>query len=554
MTKKSESSPDEGKKLQMDKERKLGKDQRSDKDQRSHQDKRSDKDQVNTSLDETEQTENEQIAQRKSKLSRLRLKEDPHGRKINPYPNDFRPTHLAGELHHLYDNESTESLEKNEISLLIAGRMMTRRLMGKASFVNLQDRSGVIQLYVKQDLIGESNYEEFLNLDLGDILGIEGSLFKTKTGELSVKVKKLELLTKSLRPLPDKWHGLTDHEMRYRQRYLDLIVNREVRETFIIRSETVQAIRDFLREHQFLEVETPMMQVIPGGATARPFITHHNALNMDLYLRVAPELFLKRLVVGGFERVFEINRNFRNEGLSTRHNPEFTMLEFYQAYADYNDFMVFTERLLKTVIQKVKKTLKLYYQGIEIDFSRSFQRFTIKQAILEYNPEIQSGDLENRNFLMQMLQKKGVTVDKSFGIGKLQMMIFEDFVEEKMQQPTFITAYPTEVSPLARSNDDNPEVTDRCELYIGGREIANLFSELNDPEDQASRFRSQASSKASGDEEAMHYDGDYITALEFGLPPCAGCGIGIDRLVMLLTDSPSIRDVLLFPHMKPSQE
>jgi lysyl-tRNA synthetase class 2 len=486
---------------------------------------------------------NEQIEQRREKLSLLR-------KKGNPFPNHFKPNYLAAQLKMQFATKSNEDLENNPLSVSVAGRMMTRRLMGKASFVHLQDMSGRIQLYVKEDLLLKDVYAEFQNWDLGDILGVEGTLFKTKTGELTIKVACIQLLTKALRPLPDKWHGLVDHETRYRQRYLDLIANENSRRTFIIRSKVIQVIREFLTKQQFLEVETPMMQAIPGGAAAKPFITHHNALEMELYLRVSPELYLKRLVVGGFERVFEINRNFRNEGLSTRHNPEFTMLEFYQAYADHRDFMGLIETMLREVVEKVLGDPTIFYQGIKIDFSKPFARLTIQEAILLFNSDVKKSDLESKEFLIKILEKQGKTFDLSCGLGRLQLEVFENSVESKLQQPTFIMQYPTEVSPLARCNDQNPEVTDRCELYIAGREIANLFSELNDAEDQATRFRTQAAALAAGDEEAMHFDADYIVALEHGLPPTAGAGIGIDRLVMLLTDSPSIRDVLLFPHMR----
>ncbi len=502
---------------------------------------------------------NEQIAQRKSKLSELR-------KAGNAFPNDFRRQNLAADLHLKYGDKENTELEANPILVTLAGRMMTRRVMGKASFVHLQDMSGRMQLYIRKDVlsevpkgsdvseiseVSEDRYDQFQTWDLGDILGVRGTLFKTKTGELSVKVQDIRLLTKSLRPLPDKWHGLHDQEIRYRQRYLDLIVNEHARRTFVIRSKVIQAIREFLTHQGFLEVETPMMQVIPGGATARPFMTHHNALNMDLYLRVAPELYLKRLVVGGFEKVFEINRNFRNEGLSTRHNPEFTMLEFYQAYADFKDFMDLTEILLREIVQKVLGNLSVNYQGNTIDFEKPFQRLTIKEAIVKYNSAVKLSDLQDSTILTKILSDLGIKVEKNWGLGKLQLELFEQTVEQKLQNPTFILEYPTEVSPLARCNDQDPTITDRTELYIAGREIANLFSELNDPEDQAERFQKQATNKAAGDEEAMHYDADYITALEHGLPPTAGEGIGIDRLVMLLTDSPSIRDVLLFPHMRP---
>ncbi len=487
---------------------------------------------------------NEQIAQRRAKLKILR-------EKGNPFPNDYRRQHLANELHEQHGDKSSEVLEENPISVAIAGRMMTRRLMGKASFVHVQDMTGQMQLYIKQDALSAGCYEEFQTWDLGDILGAEGTLFKTKTGELSVKVTRIILLTKALRPLPDKWHGLTDQEIRYRQRYLDLIVNESSRKTFLIRTKTIQAIRDFLVKRQFLEVETPMMQMIPGGAAAKPFTTHHNALDMKLYLRISPELYLKRLVVGGFERVFEINRNFRNEGLSTRHNPEFTMIEFYQAYADYRDLMDLTECMFKEILQNILGTQVISYQGQELDFSKPFQRLTIIDAILQFNPDISEKTLQDKELLTKLLQSSGLKVENAWGLGRLQIELFENTVETKLQQPTFIIQYPTEVSPLARCSDQNPEVTDRAELYIAGREIANLFSELNDADDQARRFQKQAAALDAGDEEAMHFDADYITALEHGLPPTAGEGIGIDRLVMLLADVPSIRDVLLFPHMRP---
>lgn len=488
---------------------------------------------------------NEQILVRRQKLKNLR--------KLGPaFPNDFRPKDLAIKLHELYDAKTAEELEAKPILVSLAGRMMTRRVMGKASFVNLQDRSGKIQLYIKKDLLS-SSYEDFENWDLGDILAVEGQVFKTKTGELSIKVSNLRLLTKALRPLPDKWHGLADHELRYRQRYLDLLVNTEVKKTFVIRSKLIQNIRQFFAEQDFLEVETPMMQPIPGGATAKPFITHHNALGMDLYLRVAPELYLKRLVVGGLERVMEINRNFRNEGLSTRHNPEFTMLEFYQSYADVTDFMNFTETMLRTVILNVLGTTNVLYQGVELDFGQPFARYTIKEAILKYYPGLTLEDIEDKTRLKILLEKVGIKGDPKWGLGRCQLELFEHGVENQLQQPTFITGYPTEISPLARASDHNSEITDRSELFVAGRELANLFSELNDAEDQAARFQKQVQDKDSGNEEAMHYDADYIVALEYGLPPCAGCGVGIDRLAMVLTDSPSIRDVLLFPQMRTQQ-
>ncbi len=493
--------------------------------------------------DQNGEDTHEQVEQRRRKLAKLREKGPA-------FPNDFRRSHFAQNLLDEFNSVETKELEEKNLQGSVAGRLMTRRLMGKASFVHLQDMSGRIQLYIKQEALPEGLYDEFQSWDLGDIIGAAGTVFKTKTGELSVKVEKIQLLTKALRPLPDKWHGLTDHETRYRQRYLDLIVNEESRRVFIIRSQVIQYIREFLTKRKFLEVETPMMQSIPGGAAAKPFITHHNALDMDLYLRVSPELYLKRLVVGGFERVFEINRNFRNEGLSTKHNPEFTMIEFYQAYADYQDFMNLTEEMLKEVVEKIFNTSKVSYQGIEIDFSKPFARYTIKEAILKFNPELTEMDLIHRDQLDRLMKKLGYPSESSWGLGRLQLELFEKTVESKLLQPTFIMEYPIEVSPLARSSDKDPELTDRCELFIAGREIANLFSELNDAEDQASRFQKQVLAKEAGDEEAMHYDSDYILALEQGLPPTAGEGIGIDRLVMLLTDSPSIRDVLLFPHMR----
>jgi lysyl-tRNA synthetase class 2 len=486
---------------------------------------------------------NEQIELRRQKLAKLREKN-------NAFPNDFRRNAFTLDLIEKFSEESPENLEVLNMTVAVAGRMMTRRLMGKASFMHLQDVTGRIQLYIKQETVGDAAYEDFQDLDLGDILGITGVVFKTKTGELSLKVTTLQLLTKSLRPLPDKWHGLNDQEIRYRQRYLDLIVNESSRQVFKIRSQTIQIIRDFLTERQFLEVETPMMQSIPGGAAAKPFITHHNALGMDLYLRVSPELYLKRLVVGGFERVFEINRNFRNEGLSTRHNPEFTMIEFYQAYVNYHDLMDLTESMLREVVQKTHQTLKIMYQGIELDFATPFTRLTIQEAILQHNPELTVNDLQEKSRLSAVLKNLGYEAAQKDTVGKLQLELFERTAEAKLLQPTFITEYPIEVSPLARCNDKNPLLTDRAELFIVGREMANLFSELNDPEDQAQRFQQQVLAKDSGDEEAMHYDADYVTALEYGLPPTAGEGIGIDRLVMLLTDSPSIRDVLLFPQMR----
>ncbi len=487
--------------------------------------------------------EQEQIAQRRAKLAQLR-------EQGNPFPADFRRDVMAGELHAEYDGKDAETLEQQPIRVKVAGRIMTRRIMGKASFMHLQDMSGRIQIYMQRDVLPEGVYKAFKGWDIGDIVGIEGTLFKTRTGELSVRAEQARLLTKALRPLPDKFHGLADQEIRYRQRYLDLIMNEVSREIFRVRSQIVNIIRQFLIERGFLEVETPMMQAIPGGATARPFTTYHNALDMELYLRIAPELYLKRLVVGGFEKVFEINRNFRNEGLSTRHNPEFTMLEFYQAYADYNDLMDLTEEMLRLLAQMVLGGTKVTWQGETYDFGAPFSRMTVKESILHFNPEIRAEQLESREQASGIAAGLGIPLKASYGLGKIQIEIFEKTVEHRLKQPTFITAYPTEVSPLARRNDEDPSVTDRFEFFVGGREIANGFTELNDAEDQAERFRKQVEEKETGDLEAMHYDADYITALEHGMPPTAGEGIGIDRLVMLFTDAASIRDVLLFPHMR----
>jgi lysyl-tRNA synthetase class 2 len=484
------------------------------------------------------------IAQRKAKLAALR-------EAGFTYPADFRRSSIAAELHARYGSEPAEFFEQQPLRVRVAGRMMTRRIMGKASFCHLQDYSGRLQLYLTRDGLPEGLYEEFKRFDLGDILGAEGVLFKTKTGELSVKVDQIRLLAKALRPLPEKYHGLTDQEARYRQRYLDLIMNEVTRRTFRIRSKAIQEIRKFLLERDFLEVETPMMQVIPGGATARPFTTYHHALDMQLYLRIAPELYLKRLVVGGFEKVFEINRNFRNEGLSTQHNPEFTMLEFYQAYAEYQDLMDLTELMLREVAQNTLGTTIITYQGREIDFGKPFKRLTLLESLVRFNPGLASEDVDNLEAARRVAEKLDIPILPSFGLGKIQTEIFEKTVEPKLLDPTFITEYPVEVSPLARRNDKNPFVTDRFELFIAGREIANGFTELNDPEEQAERFRAQLKARALGDEEAMHFDEDYLIALEHGMPPTAGEGIGIDRLVMLLTDSPSIRDVLLFPHLRP---
>ncbi len=488
--------------------------------------------------------ENQIIAERRAKLRDLRALG-------NAFPNDFRRTHLAADLHRDYDVKSNEELEPAATKVMVAGRMMLKRVMGKASFATLQDMSGRIQLYLSNDVTGENAHAAFKHWDLGDILGAEGTLFKTKTGELSVKVTGLRLLAKSLRPLPEKFHGLADQEQKYRQRYLDLITNPESQRVFNARSAIIQAMREFFVARGYLEVETPMMQPIPGGAAARPFVTHHHALDMELYLRIAPELYLKRLVVGGMDKVFEINRNFRNEGMSTRHNPEFTMLEFYEAYQDYHYLMDLTEELMRALAQMVSGTTTLTYQGESIDLGKPFDRLTMAEAIAKYNPRYSLQDLSKIESLRGALESFKVEVFHTDGLGLLQLKLFEQTTEDKLVQPTFIVAHPTDVSPLARRNDNNPAVTDRFELFITGRELANGFSELNDPEDQAARFQQQAQAKEAGDEEAMYYDADYVRALEYGLPPTAGEGIGIDRLVMLLTDSTSIRDVILFPQMRP---
>jgi lysyl-tRNA synthetase class 2 len=491
-----------------------------------------------------DQEEHALIAQRRAKLNALR-------EAGNAFPNDFRRDAIAGELHAEYDQKDNDLLEASPVRVKVAGRLMAKRVMGKASFAQLQDMSGRIQLFLQRETLPEGVYQDFKGWDIGDIVGAEGVLFKTRTGELSIKTESIRILTKSLRPLPEKFHGLADQETRYRQRYIDLIMNEVSRETFRMRTRIVQYIRQYLNDRNFLEVETPMMQAIPGGATARPFTTYHNALDMDLFLRIAPELYLKRLVVGGYERVYEINRNFRNEGLSTRHNPEFTMLEFYQAYVDYHDLMDLTEDLLVGMATDLLGTTSIDYQGERFDFGRPFRRMTLRDSILHFNPGLASGDVDDPGSARALATSLGIALKDSYGLGKIQVEIFEKTVEERLVDPTFITAYPTEVSPLARRNDDNPFISDRFEFFVGGREIANGFSELNDAEDQAERFRRQVEEKAAGDLEAMHYDADYIRALEHGMPPTAGEGIGIDRLVMLFTDSPSIRDVLLFPHMRP---
>lgn len=492
----------------------------------------------------TDKEENKLILERKTKLKELR-------QKGNPFVNNFKPNNCSIDIIENYNSFSKEELIAKNKQVSVAGRMMLRRVMGKASFAQLQDASGKIQLYVTRDDLAQNFYNDnFKKWDIGDIIAAKGVLFKTKTNELSIRVSEISLLTKSLRPLPEKFHGLTDKEMIYRQRYLDLIMNESSRNIFKRRSEIISYIRNFFLQHNYLEVETSMMHPIPGGAIAKPFIVHHNALNIDMYLRIAPELYLKRLIIGGMERVFEINRNFRNEGLSNRHNPEFTMIEFYQAYATYNDLMDLTEDLLRKIAKDVCKSEQIQYQGQTFDFSKKFERLSVFDAILKYNPHLTKQDI-TQDKVKVSAEKLAIKVKDSWGLGKIQIEIFEKTVEEKLIQPTFITEYPAEVSPLARKNDDNPFVTDRFELFIAGREIANGFSELNDAEDQAQRFSAQTLEKNTGDDEAMHYDSDYIKALEYGMPPTAGEGIGIDRLVMLFTDSKSIRDVLLFPHMRP---
>jgi lysyl-tRNA synthetase class 2 len=466
---------------------------------------------------------------------------------VNPYPNDFKPQHTSDDILAAYGDK--EQIDASDVNLVVAGRILARRSFGKAAFIQLQDRKGRIQIYVKKDEIGEDAFASFETFDIGDIVGAEGYPFRTKTAELSLHARSIRLLVKSLLPLPEKFHGLTDVETRYRQRYVDLIVNPESRDIFIKRSRIVNLIRSFMTNRDFLEVETPMMHQIPGGATARPFITHHNTLDMKLYLRVAPELYLKRLVVGGLERVFEINRNFRNEGISIRHNPEFTMMEFYQAYATYEDLMDLTEELFCHIAQELLGTLAFSNQGLDISFQRPWKRLTVRAAILEYG-DIEAKQLDDRDLALAYARSIGLVLPDGIGYGKLIMEIFEEVAEHKLIQPTFITAYPTEVSPLSRKSDLDPGVVDRFELIIAGREIANAFSELNDPIDQKERFLLQVAEKDKGDEEAHYMDEDYVRALEYGLPPTAGEGIGIDRLVMLLTDSPSIRDVILFPQLR----
>jgi len=487
------------------------------------------------------------VEERRSKLKALR-------EKGTAYPNDFRREHFAGDLAATYGSHDVAALEKEPVRVKLAGRIMLRRVMGKASFATLRDMTGAIQIFVSDSDTGQEAHAAFKHFDIGDIVGLEGELFRTRTGELTARARSLRLLAKALRPLPEKFHGLTDQETKYRQRYVDLIMNEDTRRVFLQRSRAVQAMREFLLAERYLEVETPMMQPIPGGATARPFVTHHNALDIQLFLRIAPELYLKRLVVGGMERVFEINRNFRNEGISTRHNPEFTMLEFYAAHTDYQYMMDIIPQMLLHVAQAVLGAPRVTYQSHEIDFSKPYERLTITQAIKRFHPAIADDVLNDRATLIAKLQQMGIAYREADGIGGLQLTLFENTVEEKLTQPTFIIDYPTEVSPLARASDSNPAITERFELYIAGREIANGFSELNDPDDQRARFELQVKQKDAGDHEAMHFDADYIRALEHGMPPASGAGIGIDRLIMLLTDSPSIRDVILFPLLRPESE
>ena len=497
--------------------------------------------------------ENHVIAERREKLKALRASTLSQGSVA--FPNDFKPQHKAADLLAAHADKENEAFEAAPVNVVVAGRMMLKRVMGKASFATIQDGSGEhagsrIQLYVAKDAIGEEVYEQFKHWDLGDFLGASGHLFKTKTGELSIKVSEIRLLTKSLRPLPEKFHGLQDQEVKYRQRYVDLITSEETRATFVARSKVVSAIRQFMLQNEFLEVETPMLHPIPGGASAKPFITHHNALDMQMYMRIAPELYLKRLVVGGFERVFEVNRNFRNEGLSVRHNPEFTMMEFYAAYTDYQWLMDFTENCIRTAAIAARGTALLQYQGRELDLSQPFQRLTIVGAIQKYAPQYSLAQLNDAAFLRAEILKHGTKPFDHVGLGALQLALFEETAESQLWEPTYIIDYPVEVSPLARASDSNPEITERFELFVCGREIANGFSELNDAEDQAARFHAQMKAKEAGDHEAMFYDADFIRALEYGMPPTGGCGIGIDRLVMMITDSASIRDVILFPHMR----
>jgi lysyl-tRNA synthetase class 2 len=498
-------------------------------------------------MDNNNNDDNQLITERREKLAVLRERARAAG--TPAFPNDFKPRHHAADLHHKHNATPNDELEPQAVRVAVAGRMMLKRVMGKACFATLQDASGRIQLYVTQDAVGADALADFKGWDLGDILGCEGQLFRTKSGELSVKASSIRLLTKSLRPLPDKFHGMTDQEQKYRQRYVDLMTDDAARARFVARSKAVSSIRGFMVEHGFLEVETPMLHPIPGGANAKPFMTHHNALDQEMFLRIAPELYLKRLLVGGFERVFEINRNFRNEGISVRHNPEFTMMEFYAAYWHHGDVMDFTEQVLRHAARAASGSATLSYSGREVDLDRPFTRLSVRDSLIEH-AGMTSAQADDKHALHARLKSLGEEPPKHWGLAELQFGLFEAAVEDKLWQPTFITDYPVEVSPLARASDTNPAVTERFELFITGREIANGFSELNDAEDQAARFLSQAANKEAGDEEAMYYDADFIRALEYGMPPAGGCGVGIDRLVMLLTDSPSIRDVVLFPALR----
>lgn len=494
--------------------------------------------------EENQLDENQIMANRREKLNAIR-------QQGIAFPNDFKRDSFAADLHTQYGNISKEELDPQAIPVKIAGRMMLKRAMGKASFATVKDMSGDIQLYINNQGVGEAAHEAFKHWDMGDIIGAEGTLFKTNHGELTVRVSQIRLLSKSLRPLPDKHKGLSDQETKYRQRYVDLIANQDSRDVFIKRSQIVQAIRNFMVAEHYLEVETPMMHPIPGGATAKPFVTHHNALDMPLYLRIAPELYLKRLVVGGLERVFEINRNFRNEGMSVRHNPEFTMMEFYEAFSDYQRMMEMTEGVIRTAAHAVCGTAKISYNGKEVDLESPFERLTILEAIKKFNPHYTDEQLHDAEWLKKEIVKHGESLPHASGLGSLQLALFEGCAESKLWNPTFIVDYPVEVSPLARASDSKAGLTERFELFVVGRELANGYSELNDPEDQAARFKAQVAQKDAGDDEAMHYDADYIRAMEYGLPPTGGCGIGIDRLVMLLTDAQTIRDVVLFPQMRP---
>ncbi len=503
------------------------------------------------------QDENQLILERREKLKALRqAQQDGQG---VAFPNDFKPADHAAHLHAAHNDKAPESLNGEgvaKITAKIAGRMMLKRVMGKASFATLQDSTGRFQVYVTRDDVGEAVYALFKHWDLGDIVGVEGYLFKTRTGELSIHATSIRMLTKSLRPMPDKFHGIADQEVKYRQRYVDLMTDEAARTRFVARSKAVSGIREFMVQHGFLEVETPMLHPIPGGANARPFVTHHNALEQEMFLRIAPELYLKRLLVGGFERVFEINRNFRNEGISVRHNPEFTMMEFYAAYWNYQDLMGFTEQLIRDAAMNAAGTLQLSYSGKPVDLAKPFARLTIREAILQHTPA--GEQVDDAVWLIHALQKLGLSEAKNKlstrSLASLQVLYFEETVEDKLWEPTFIMEHPTEISPLARANDARPEVTERFELYITGREFGNGFSELNDAEDQAARFQAQVDAKDDGDDEAMYFDHDFVRALEYGMPPAGGCGIGIDRLMMLLTDSPSIRDVILFPALRREQD